>query len=368
MGERRKLCPKPTLIDLFSGCGGSSLGFKEAGFKIVAAVDIDHSACETYAMNVGVQPIECDLRNVTGEQILKRAGLKRGEVDVVVGCPPCQGFSSLRRIRKGDSPDRRDDLLIVFAQRIVEIFPRMVIFENVPGIMRGRGKIFLRKFIKKLERQGYFPIGKLLNAANFGVPQQRKRLILVFTREEAITDYLIPLLPRETHADPSRAKDERLLNWVTVEDTIADLPSLNSGEKHESIHLHEAADHGENALTIIRNIPKNGGSRKDLPKHLWLPCHKKMSGRGAESVYGRMVWSKPSPTITSRCVVPACGRFIHPDQDRGITPREAARLQSFDDNCNFEGTKESITWQIGNAMPPVLGTAIGEAIHPQQED
>lgn len=358
----------PTLVDLYSGCGGASLGFKEAGFKIVAAVDIDHLACETFAMNVGVQPIEGDLRNVTGEQILEAAGLNRGEVDLVVGCPPCQGFSSLRRTRKGDSPDHRDDLLMVFAQRIIEIFPRMVIFENVPGIMRGRGTVFLRKFIRELEKHRYFPIGKLLNAANFGVPQQRKRLILIFTREEAITDDLLPLLPRETHADPHLAEDEGLLPWVTVEDTIADLSPLNSGEKDPTISLHEAADHGENTLRIIKKIPKDGGSRKSLPRHLWLSCHKKMRGGGAESVYGRMAWSKPSPTITSRCTVPACGRFIHPDQDRAITPREAARLQSFSDHRNFAGSKESITWQIGNAMPPTLATVIGKAIHPQKED
>jgi len=340
------------------------LGFKEAGFKIVAAVDIDHSACETYAMNVGVQPIECDLRNVTGEQILKRAGLKRGEVDVVVGCPPCQGFSSLRRIRKGDSPDRRDDLLMIFAQRIVEIFPRMVIFENVPGIMRGRGKIFLRKFIKKLERQGYFPIGKLLNAANFGVPQQRKRLVLIFAREEAITNDLMPLLPQETYAVPYLAKEKGLMPWVTVRDRIADLPSIKSGEKDPTIPLHKAPDHGEGTLRIIKNIPKNGGSRRSLPMHLWLPCHKRMDGKGAENVYGRMAWEKPSPTITSRCTAPACGRFIHPDQDRAITPKEAARLQSFEDYHSFVGTLGSVTWQIGNAMPPMLATAIGKAIHP----
>ena len=358
------MCPKPTLVDLYSGCGGASLGFKEAGFKIVAAVDIDHSACETYALNVGLQPIEGDLRYVTGELILKEAGMKRGEVDVVVGCPPCQGFSSLRRTKKGDSPDDNDDLLMVFAQRIIEIFPRMVIFENVPGIMRGRGRTFLRKFIKELEKHGYFPVGKLLNAANFGVPQHRKRLILLFTREGTLTDDLLPILPRETHAAPHLAEAEGLQSWVTVEDRIADLPRLKSGEKDRAIPLHEATDHGENVLKIIRNVPKDGGSRRDLPKSLWLPCHKNLSGKGAESVYGRMTWSKPSPTITSRCVVAACGRFIHPDQDRAITPREAARLQSFDDDCNFEGTKESITWQIGNAMPPTLATAIGKAVHP----
>lgn len=359
------MCPRPTLIDLFSGCGGASLGFKEAGFEIVAAVDIDHSSCESYALNIGLKPIEGDIRYVTGEQILKEAGMKRGEVDVVIGCPPCQGFSSLRRTRKGDSPDRNDDLLMVFAQRIIEIFPRMVIFENVPGIMHGRGKTCLRKFIEELKKHRYFPIGKLLNAANFGVPQHRKRLILIFTREEAITDDLLPLLPPETHTVPHLAKAKGLRSWVTVKERISDLPPLKSGEKDPEIPLHEAADHGENVLRIIRNVPRDGGSRKDLPKSLWLACHKNLSGRGAESVYGRMAWSKPSPTITSRCVVAACGRFIHPDQDRAITPREAARLQSFDDYCSFEGTKESITWQIGNAMPPRLGTAVGKAIHPQ---
>lgn len=343
------------------------MGFKEAGFKVVAAVDIDHWACDSYALNVGIQPIEGDLRKVTGQQILERAGLKRGEVDVVVGCPPCQGFSSLRRTKKGDSPDYRDDLLMVFAQRVIEIFPRMVVFENVPGIMRGRGKTFLRRFIKKLEKHGYFPIGSLLNAADFGVPQQRKRLILIFSREEAIGVDLLPLLPRETHTDPRLAKKNGLPPWVIILDKIADLPPLKNGEKAPNIPLHEAANHGENALRIIKNIPKDGGSRKSLPENLWLPCHKKLRGRGAESVYGRMAWAKTSPTITSRCTVAACGRFIHPDQDRAITPREAARLQSFDDRCSFKGSKESITWQIGNAMPPLLATVIGKAIHPQEK-
>lgn len=344
------------------------MGFKEAGFKIVGAVDIDHSACESYAMNVCVEPIEGDLRKVTGEQILKRAGLKRGEVDVVVGCPPCQGFSSLRRTRKGDSPDRRDDLLMVFAQRIIEIFPRMVVFENVPGIMRGRGKFVLMKFIKELKECGYFPIGNLLDTADFGVPQHRKRLIIIFAREKAITNDLVPLLPRETHTDPRLAEEKDLLPWVSVEDKIADLPPLKSGEEEPNIHLHKAPDHGENTLKIIKNVPKNGGSRRDLPRQLWLPCHKKMRDGGAENVYGRMAWDKPSPTITSRCTVPACGRFTHPDQDRAITPREAARLQTFDDAYSFQGSLASIAWQIGNAMPPKLATAIGEAIHPREKD
>jgi DNA (cytosine-5)-methyltransferase 1 len=362
------LCPQPALIDLFSGCGGASLGFKKAGFKIVAAVDIDHSACETYAMNVGVQPIEGNLRNITGDQILERARLKRGEADIVVGCPPCQGFSSLRRTKKRDSPDHRDDLLMVFAERIIEIFPRMVVFENVPGIMHGRGKTFLRKFIKKLEKHGYFAIGKLLDAANFGVPQHRKRLILILTREEAISDDLRPCLPRETHTAAHLVEKKGMLSWVTVRDTITDLPALKSGEKDPTIPLHKAPDHKENTLRIIESIPKNGGSRQNLPRNLWLPCHKNLRGRGAESVYGRMSWDKPSPTITSRCTVPACGRFIHPDQDRAITLREAARLQGFDDRSSFVGFMESIMWQIGNAMPPMLGFAIGKAIHPQGED
>lgn len=354
---------QPTLIDVFSGCGGASYGFKEAGFKIVAAVDIDHWACETYEKNIGIKPIEGDLRDISGEKILGEIGLKRGEVDLVVGCPPCQGFSSLRTTRKGDSPDDNDDLLDVFADRIIGIFPKMVIFENVPGIVRGRGKKYLRKFIKKLENHGYFPIGKLLNVADLGVPQHRKRLILILTRE--VTDYLLPILPKETHIDPNKVEGEDSQFWLTVKDAIDNLPSLASGEKDPSIPHHEAADHGVNVLQMIKNVPKNGGSRRDLPEELWLPCHKKMKGGGAESVYGRMTWEKPSPTITSQCVVPACGRFIHPDQDRAITPREAARLQSFEDHYNFVGTKKAITQQIGNAMPPSMGFALGKAIHPQ---
>jgi DNA (cytosine-5)-methyltransferase 1 len=362
------LCPQPTLIDLFSGCGGASLGFEEAGFRIVAAVDLDHSACKTYAMNVGVEPIEGDLRDVTGEQILEKARMKRGEIDVVIGCPPCQGFSSLRRTRKGDLPDHRDDLLMVFAQRIIEILPRMVVFENVPGIMRGRGKAFLRKFIKELEKHRYFPIGKLLDAANFGVPQHRKRLILLLAREKAIAPGLLPLLPRETHADPTLLVNKNLLPWVNVSDAIADLTPLNSGEKDPTNPLHEASDHGQNALRIISNIPKDGGSRKSLPRRLWLPCHKRIRGRGAESVYGRMAWSAPSPTITSRFTIAASGRFSHPDQNRAITPREGARLQTFEDCILFWGSRESVAWQIGNAMPPELASAIGKAIHPQDKD
>jgi len=350
---------------LFSGCGGASFGFAKAGFKIVAAVDKDSRSCESYTKNIGIQPIESDLRNITGGMILRQAGLNKGEVDVVVGCPPCQGFSSLRRTRKGDSPDENDDLLEVFAERIIEIFPRMVIFENVKGIVHGRGKKNLRTFIKKLEKHGYFPIGKLLNAADFGVPQHRIRLILIFARERAITDTLLPILPKETHMNPDLKESENAQLWVTVEDTISNLPPLANGEKDSSILLHEASNHGENTLQIIKNIPKDGGSRKDLPKHLWLPCHKKLKTRGAESVYGRMSWSKPSPTITSRCIVPASGRFVHPDQDRGITPREAARLQSFDDTYTFVGPKGAIAWQIGNAMPPVLAIAVGKAIHPE---
>jgi DNA (cytosine-5)-methyltransferase 1 len=342
--------------------------FKKAGFKIFAAVDIDHSSCETYAANVGVRPIEGDIRNITGEQILRNLGLNRGQVDVVVGCPPCQGFSSLRRTRKRDSPDYRDDLLMVFAKRIVEIFPKIVVFENVPGIMRGRGKAFIRRFVKKLERHGYFPIGKLLNAADFGVPQHRKRLILIFAREEAITEELGPILPSETHAPTNLAKEKGLLPWVTVYDRIADLPPLESGEENSKFPLHKAPSHEESTLEIIKNVPRNGGSRTSLPARLWLPCHKNMRGKGAESVYGRMDWHKPSPTITSRCIIPACGRFTHPDQNRAITPREAARLQSFDDESNFIGTLDSVTCQIGNAMPPLLATAIGRAIYSPKED
>ena len=350
---------KPSLVDLFCGCGGASLGFKLAGCEIVGAVDIDASACETFYRNLKVRPVVADLRKIDGGAILGTYGLKKGDVEILVGCPPCQGFSSLRRTRKRDEIDPRDNLVLIFAQRIAEISPRIIVFENVSGITQGRGKTYLEAFFKKTEKLEYKTVSGVVQAADYGVPQFRKRMISIGIREDDPSVDALSL-PEPTNADPQMADELGRSPWKTVKDAIGDLPPLRHGTASPYPPNHIAIKHNPKALEIIRNIPKDGGSRSSLPKELWLPCHKDLNG--AENVYGRMSWSKPGPTITSRCTTPSCGRFIHPEQDRAITPREAARLQSFPDYFTFYGTYSAIAKHIGNAMPVDLTSAIGEEL------
>jgi DNA (cytosine-5)-methyltransferase 1 len=349
-----------SVIDLFCGCGGASLGLKLAGHKIVAAVDIDPVACKTLSENLGLEPICGDLRYIDGYEILDTYGFGKDDIDLVVGCPPCQGFSSLRRTRYPDGQDPRKGLVVAFLERISEIQPNIVIFENVPGIAKGKGLIYLNLFLCTMEKMKYKINWDLINAVDFGVPQFRKRLIAICVKGATKP----PPFPRKTHSNPNEG-DETLLPWRTVRDAIGDLPPLKPGQSDPSIPNHTARNHSPKVLEIIRKIPKNGGSRKSLPPELWLPCHKKLKARrggGAENVYGRMSWDKPSPTITCRCTTPSSGRFIHPEQDRAITPREAARLQSFPDDFFFPKELNRAERLIGNAVPPRLMTALVKSI------
>jgi DNA (cytosine-5)-methyltransferase 1 len=346
---------EPALVDLFCGIGIGSLGFVKAGFKIAAAVDIDADACRIHEANLGVAPIVGDLRQVTGAAILKRADLKRGELPLCVGCPPCQGFSSLRvtRLEKGQR-DNRKSLLRVFARLIDELLPKVVILENVRGLAFQRNKVFFDEFVMHMRRLGYFCDYKVLDAADFGVPQHRHRLILIGSRNG------VSVLPETTHSDPGSG--DKKTPWKTVREAIGNLPPLKAGQRDDRIPLHEAAAHSKSVLEIIRNIPPDGGGRRDLSRRLWLPCHKKLANkkkRGAESIYGRMRWNAPSPTITTRSHVPSCGRFVHPTQDRSITLREAARLQSIPDDFNITGSKERVGQWIGNAFPLDLAESLG---------
>lgn len=351
---------KPKFIDLFSGIGLGSLGLIRAGFEVAAAVDIDSKACAVYKENLGVEPIVGDLRHLSGPDILKRAGLRRGELSLCVGCPPCQGFSTLRktRLKKGQR-DGRKSLLRVFAQRVEEILPKIVIFENVRGITLGANRRYLSDFLAHMRRLGYHLDFGVLNAAYYGAPQHRLRFILIGSR------VCIPRLPEKTHSSP-RASDGKP-RWKTVRDAIGDLPPLEAGQRDENFPLHDAAAHCETVLRIIRRVPPDGGGRRSLPRKLWLPCHRRLAKkkqRGAESIYGRMRWDAPSPTITTRSHIPSCGRFVHPVQNRGITLREAARLQGIPDEFKIRAPSKDIAgmW-IGNAMPLVLAEVLGrEAI------
>ena len=200
-----------------------------------------------------------------------------------------------------------------------------------------------------MHEMGYESVCKILDLADYGVPQHRKRVI-AFSVEDANGKEEL-LMPPPTHSDPKFVEGGDKLPWVTVRETIADLPSLEPGEQDPLIPNHKARKHTKKVLEIIKNVPKDGGSRKELPRRLWLSCHRKLSNGGAENVYGRMWWNRPSPTITSRCTCPSSGRFIHPEQDRGITPREAARFQTFPDHIVFPTETASADRYIGNAVP-----------------
>jgi DNA (cytosine-5)-methyltransferase 1 len=347
---------RPKFIDLCSGIGVGSLGFVRAGFEIAAAVDLDAKACAVYKENLGTAPIVGDLRRISGADILKRAGFEREGLPLLVGCPPCQGFSTLRRtrLRRGQR-DARKSLLTVFGQRVEEMLPQVVILENVMGLTLGRHRRFFRSFLNHMGRLGYFCEYAVLDAVDYGTPQHRRRLVLIGTRRKRAS------LPEPTHS--KRGAGDGKQPWRTVRDAIRDLPPLRAGQRCGRVSLHEAPAHSKRVLRIIRHIPRDGGGRRSLPRSLWLPCHRKLKRRGkggAASVYGRMRWDTPSPTITTRSHTPSCGRFLHPTQNRGITLREAARLQSIPDEYRIVGSKEQVARWIGNAMPLDLAQALGQ--------
>ena len=258
---------RPKLVDLFCGIGLGAAGFVKSGFEVAAAVDNDSEACEIYRRNIGVAPMVGDLREISGCQILDKTGLKRGELDACSGCPPCQGFSSLRRTRlKKHQRDTRKSLLRVFASRVDELLPKVALLENVKGLTFDSNRKFLNEFISHMQRLGYKCAYKVVDASDFGVPQSRKRLILIGSRN------CVPSIPPPTHSDNDDGRPRK----STVRSAIFDLRPLNPGEKDPNDPLHEAAEHSETALKIIRSIPHDGGSRRSLPRDLWLPCHRRL--------------------------------------------------------------------------------------------
>lgn len=330
-----------TAIDLFSGCGGSSRGLKDAGFQVLAAVELDGKARETYALNHDdVLLVGTDIRKVTAAQLMRSCGLKRGQLDLLAGCPPCQGFSTLRaRNGRAAAPDDRNKLIDDFARLALALRPKMVMMENVPALARYEKFV---NFVQNLERVGYRVSVEILDVSHFGVPQRRKRLILSASRLGA---------PRLATAADSRK---------TVRAAIGDL--MKPGESGDELHDFPTKFRSARVQAMIEAIPKDGGSRHSLPSSMRLGCHAKTSG--FNDVYGRMKWDDVSPTITSGCSNPSKGRFIHPFEDRPITLREAALLQGFpaDYRFNISHGKEAIALMIGNALPPAFIAAHGKAM------
>jgi len=329
-------------IDLFSGCGGLTTGLKLAGFNVIGAVELDLKARETYSLNHPDVPlIGSDIRSLSASKVKKTLSLKKGGLDLLAGCPPCQGFSTLRnKNRSTHAADGRNDLIEDFERFTIELLPKLVMMENVAGLATYSK---FQNFVSTLKNLGYAVDYRVLDVSNFGVPQRRKRLILSANR-----------LGKAAMANPHD------FHKVNVRDAIGDLPT--AGQSGDPLHDLPTLKRTPRIQTLIKAIPKNGGSRHNLPTHLQLKCHQNTSG--FNDVYGRMHWDEVSPTITSGCTNPSKGRFLHPTEDRAITLREAALLQGFpaDYKFNIAHGKGAISLMIGNALPPSFICAHSEAM------
>jgi DNA (cytosine-5)-methyltransferase 1 len=319
-----------TAIDLFSGSGGLTLGLKRAGFRVIGAVDCDSLATETYRANHKNTVLwETDIRDLSVSEVSSRLGLRVGELDLLAGCPPCQGFSSMRTLNgKRNVDDPRNELVFEFLRFIRELEPKAIMMENVPGLARDRR---LAEFCEEIKKLGYSPVCEILNAADFGVPQRRHRMVLLAGKNGK---------PGFASRDQKRC---------TVKDAIYRLPPAGKTEDH----LHDSSERrSERIINLIKSIPKDGGSRMDIGAAKQLDCHKKCDG--FRDVYGRMSWNDVSPTITGGCINPSKGRFLHPEYDRAITLREAALLQTFPKDYFFslKRGKMLAAELIGNALPP----------------
>ncbi len=343
-----------TAIDLFSGMGGLTLGLKRAGFKVVAGVEMNREIVKTYRRNhPEILVVEKNIRDVKGKDILEAARLEK--VDLVAGCPPCQGFSKLTD--KYHREDSRNDLVLEMLRLVKELNPRLVMMENVPGLAT-RGKDRLDKFVEGLNDLGFTTNYGILHLANYGVPQSRRRIVLLAGRGFRID------LPPQTHSR-KRNEGERLKSWPTLKQAIGRMKrpitlskALKSGGPSK-FNWHVVRDLEPLSLERMRAI-KPGASRGSLPKSLRPQCHSE-GDRGFENVYGRIGWNRLPPTITSGCTTPCMGRFGHPSQIRTISVREAAMLQTFPLSYRIETSfMDTACNMVGNALPPVFAKIVAE--------
>jgi DNA (cytosine-5)-methyltransferase 1 len=336
-----------TAIDLFSGAGGATQGLSDAGFRMVAAVENDEIAAKSYSDNHPETRVEiADIRTVNEHDLRLTLGLDPGELTLLKACPPCQGFSSLAN---GAVDSARNDLVLDVGRFVKEFMPAAVLLENVPGLSRDQR---LADLICEIELLGYAARKYIVQATDYGVPQRRKRLIVMAVRggvADIFPDDIRTLLP-ETF-DTSRTTAGEALDGLAVAMGIGD--GLNRSRKHSTA-----------VVARMAAIPVNG-NRFDLPLEHQLACHTRLEARGlrnATSAYGRIRRDEPAPTMTTRCTTPSCGSFVHPTEDRGLTLREAASLQTFPANYKFQGTYGQIEKQIGNAVPVHLAHALGSAM------
>jgi DNA (cytosine-5)-methyltransferase 1 len=333
-------------IDFFCGAGGLTRGLSLAGIDVIAGIDIDSKCGQTYAFNNTAEFWNADVASITKQDIINRYPdlTTSNESILFAGCAPCQPFSKQRRSRK-DEYDRK--ILLQFGRIIEEFKPSWVLVENVPGISHANKDTPINEFLNILGSCKYNFVKSILNAKEYGVPQNRYRFVLIASRNCEVS------LPLKTHGHGLRA-------FKTVRDTISKYPPIAAGHAHPTLLNHVSASLSDLNHKRMINTPPDGGDRRCWPEKLVLRCHK--SYKGHTDVYGRMFWDKPAPTLTSKCISISNGRFGHPVQNRAISLREAAALQGFPDNYIFFGSLQSIARQIGNSVPVQLAKILGQHI------
>jgi len=337
-----------TAIDLFCGIGGLTHGLYQAGINVSAGIDADPSCKFAYETNTpNTRFIEKRIEDVTVQELsdLYPQGSRR----VLVGCAPCQPYSSYNR---AESKERQWSPLRHFAELIDELKPDVVSMENVTRLKHFRNGQLFEEFLNTLNRNAYQIDQKEVHCEQYNIPQTRRRLVVLASRLGKI-EFPLPIITSEE-------------NYITVESVIKNLPKIRTGQTHPKDQLHYASR--LSALNMRRmKVSKPGGTWRDWPEELQAECHKKKSGRFYSSVYGRMEWTKPAPTITTQCYGFGNGRFGHPEQDRAISLREAALLQTFPPDYQFVPDNEklnirAVARHIGNAVPVTLANIIGKAI------
>jgi len=334
------------VIESFSGPGGMSLGLSYAGFELLFAFDSDKKSVETHNYNLGNKCVQENVYNVKGKDILRKLNLKKGELDLFAGGPPCQGFSKQKK--GAHLGDKRNQLILEYIRLIDEISPKFFIFENVAIFGQKRGKKYIDEMITKFSNYMLHP--HFYNSADYGLAQTRERFVIVGQRKDLVIPFIIP--------------KPTVSVWKTIKDVIGDLPEPPSDYSvHSKYHNHQKAKISELNIKRFSFVPEGGGWQ-NIPDNMKLKCHLRIDTTkgGWPDVYGRLKMNGQCPTITGGFDNFSRGRYGHPISNRPITPREAARIQGFPDNFVFFGNRGDVRKQIGNAVPPPLAKVIGKQI------